>query len=217
MRAFGLGGKSGSKAAATPPAKKDAAPPAPPAAAGGAGARPAAGGGAAAAAVPRAASSKLDAFGPAAAAAAYAEPLPAFRDVSASERQALFAKKLHLCSFTFDFTDAGKNVREKDMKRQTLMELVEYVNTGPGKFTEALFEEITLMLSANLFRALPPCGHETTGVSAGEAFEVEEEEPALEPAWPHLQARRPARPSSLLSLGSPPPDCLRVPPPLRRL
>lgn len=37
-------------------------------------------------------------------AAAYAETLPSFRDVSAAERQALFVKKLHLCSYTFDFT-----------------------------------------------------------------------------------------------------------------
>ena len=29
-----------------------------------------------------------------------------------------------------------KNVREKEMKRQTLLELVDYVNTGTGKFTE---------------------------------------------------------------------------------
>lgn len=35
----------------------------------------------------------------------YAEPLPAFRDVPPSEKQLLLVKKLHLCSFTFDFTD----------------------------------------------------------------------------------------------------------------
>ena len=123
--------------------------------------------------------------------AVYAESLPAFRDVPAGERQALFAKKLQLCTFTFDFTDASAHVHEKEIKRQTLLELVEYVNTGQGKFTEALSDDITRMLSANLFRALPPCGHEQTGVGAGEAFDAEEEEPALEPAWPHLQARPP--------------------------
>lgn len=34
-----------------------------------------------------------------------AELLPSFRDVAAHERQALFVRKLHLCAFTFDFTD----------------------------------------------------------------------------------------------------------------
>lgn len=65
-----------------------------------------------------------------------AEPLPAFRDVAAQEKQLLFVKKLHLCAFTFDFTNTTLHVREKEMKRQTLLDLVDYVNSGPGKFTE---------------------------------------------------------------------------------
>jgi hypothetical protein len=32
------------------------------------------------------------------------------------------------------------NVQEKEMKRQTLLELVDYVNTGTGKFTELVSE-----------------------------------------------------------------------------
>ena len=35
----------------------------------------------------------------------YEEPLPAFREVPPSEKQLLLVRKLHLCSFTFDFTD----------------------------------------------------------------------------------------------------------------
>ena len=45
-------------------------------------------------------------------------------------------------------------------------------------------DDIIFMLASNLFRALPPSrGHE------GESFDMEEEEPLLEPAWPHLQVR----------------------------
>lgn len=113
--------------------------------------------------------------------AAYAEPLPSFRDVPAAERQLLFSKKLHLSTFTFDFMDATRHVREKEIKRQTLLELVDYVNTGQGKFTEAVSEDIVQMLAANLFRALPPSSHDTDN------YDPEEEEPTLEPAWPHLQ------------------------------
>jgi len=114
---------------------------------------------------------------------AYAEPLPGFREVPANERQVLFVKKLHLVSFTFDFNDATKNVREKEIKRQTLLELVDYVNSGQGKFGEAIYEDIVFMLSNNLFRTLPP------GRSSieNEMFDPEEEEPTLEAAWPHLQ------------------------------
>ena len=114
---------------------------------------------------------------------AYTEPLPGFRDVPSNERQTLFVKKLHLASFTFDFNDATKSVREKEIKRQTLLELVDYVNTGQGKFGEAIYEDIVFMLSHNLFRTLPP------GRSSieNEMFDPEEEEPTLEAAWPHLQ------------------------------
>ena len=114
---------------------------------------------------------------------AFSEPLPGFRDVPSNERQILFVKKLHLASFTFDFNDATKSVREKEIKRQTLLELVDYVNTGQGKFGEAIYEDIVFMLSHNLFRTLPP------GRSSieNEMFDPEEEEPTLEPAWPHLQ------------------------------
>jgi serine/threonine-protein phosphatase 2A regulatory subunit B' len=112
------------------------------------------------------------------------EPLPSFRDVPSADRQSLFVRKLNLCCFTFDFTDPSKNVKEKEIKRQTLLELVDYVTSGSGKFTEAVFEDITRMLAINLFRTLPPSSHENTG---SDNFDPEEEEPTMEPAWPHLQ------------------------------
>ncbi|KAI8471600.1 MAG: protein phosphatase 2A regulatory B subunit [Monoraphidium minutum] len=112
----------------------------------------------------------------------YAEPLPSFRDVPPAEKQLLFVQKLHLCSFSFDFSDPARHVREKELKRQTLLELVDYANSGQGKFTEAVSEDIVFMLSQNLFRTLPPTrSHDVDN------FDPEEEEPMLEPAWPHLQ------------------------------
>ena len=53
-----------------------------------------------------------------------------------ADKQLLFVRKLHLCAFTFDFTNPTAHVREKEIKRQTLLELVDYVNSGTGKFTE---------------------------------------------------------------------------------
>ena len=117
---------------------------------------------------------------------AYAEPLPTFREVPASEKQQLFVRKLHLCSYTFNFADQGRNVREKEIKRQTLLELVDYVNTGSGKFTEGVAEDIVFMLSNNLFRGLP-----AVKAHDGDNLDPDEEEPAMEPAWPHLQVQHP--------------------------
>jgi hypothetical protein len=45
-----------------------------------------------------------------------------------------------LCIFVCANAGQAANVREKEMKRQTLLELVDYVNTGTGKFTELVSE-----------------------------------------------------------------------------
>lgn len=112
------------------------------------------------------------------------EALPSFRDVANPEKQNLFIKKLNLCCVVFDFTDPTKNLKEKDIKRQTLVELVDYVSSANGKFSEASMNEIVKMVSVNLFRTLTPQPRENKVL---EAFDLEEEEPMMDPAWPHLQ------------------------------
>ncbi|KAG2406091.1 Serine/threonine protein [Vigna angularis] len=112
------------------------------------------------------------------------EPLPLFRDVPVSERQTLFIRKLQICCHVLDFSDTLKSIREKEIKRQTLMELVDFIQSGSGKITETCQEEMIKMVSVNIFRCLPPASHENTGQ---EPTDPEEEEPCLDPAWPHLQ------------------------------
>lgn len=112
------------------------------------------------------------------------EPVPAFRDVPVSDRQTLFLKKLHICCYVLDFSDTLKNVREKEIKRQALMELVDFIQSGSGKISENCQEEMIRMISVNIFRCFPPLSHENTGQ---EPTDPEEEEMCLEPAWPHLQ------------------------------
>ncbi|XP_038971929.1 serine/threonine protein phosphatase 2A 59 kDa regulatory subunit B' gamma isoform-like isoform X2 [Phoenix dactylifera] len=115
------------------------------------------------------------------------ELLPSFREVPSSEKPNLFLKKMALCCVAFDFTDPGKNLREKEVKRQTLLELVDHVATATGRFSEAAMQESTRMVAANLFRTLPSSGSDSTFRGLPEGFDAEEEEPAMEPAWPHLQ------------------------------
>ncbi|MED6184646.1 hypothetical protein PIB30_049522 [Stylosanthes scabra] len=112
------------------------------------------------------------------------EVLPAFRDVPVGERQNLFLRKLQVCCFLLNFSDTLKNVREKEIKRQTLMELVEFIQSGCGKLSENCQEEMIRMISVNIFRCLPPASYENTGQ---EGTDPEEEEPSMDPAWPHLQ------------------------------
>ncbi|XP_043699700.1 serine/threonine protein phosphatase 2A 57 kDa regulatory subunit B' beta isoform-like [Telopea speciosissima] len=112
------------------------------------------------------------------------ETLPMFREVAAADRPALFLRKLQLCSILFDFSETLKSIREKETKRQTLLELVDFIQSGSGRLSEELQEEMVRMISINVFRCLPPSSHENTGA---EAIDPEEDEPYLEPSWPHLQ------------------------------
>ncbi|XWS63800.1 hypothetical protein CRYUN_Cryun06bG0133200 [Craigia yunnanensis] len=110
------------------------------------------------------------------------EALPAFKDVPASEKPDLFVKKLNLCCVVFDFSDPTKNLKEKEIKRQMLLELVEYVTSANGKFSDAFL--LVKMISANLCRSPNPQPRENKVV---EGLDLEEEEPSMDPAWPHLQ------------------------------
>jgi len=117
--------------------------------------------------------------------ALYNEALSSFRDISSStDKQDLFIKKLQLCSYMFDFGDASAHVQEQEMKRATLLELVDYVSASSGRFTEAVAEDIMHMVSCNLFRGI---GSTSKGSGEHDSFEGDEEEPSLEPSWPHLQ------------------------------
>ncbi|KAL5552528.1 hypothetical protein UlMin_039929 [Ulmus minor] len=112
------------------------------------------------------------------------EPLPGFKDVSNSEKPGLLIKKLNLCCVVFDFTDPTKHLKEKEIKRQTLLELVEYVSSTNGKLSETVMQEAVKMVSANLFRSFAP---QPRDIKVVDGFDVDEEEHSMDPAWPHLQ------------------------------
>jgi serine/threonine-protein phosphatase 2A regulatory subunit B' len=104
------------------------------------------------------------------------------REAAPNDRTELFRKKLQVCGVVvYDFHN-DSNQREKEAKRQTLLEIVEYVNNTRNCFNEMLMADVVSMVGANIFRALP-----SSRKSLMSFFDPEEEEPALEPAWPHLQ------------------------------
>lgn len=111
------------------------------------------------------------------------EVLPALRDVPTSDRPLLFRKKVALCSVLYDFSNPSKHTKEKDLKRQTLQELVDF---GTSKLNETAVEETFRMIYINIFRSLPVRSYDGV-VGAGEAFDPEEEEPSMDPSWLHLQ------------------------------
>ena len=106
----------------------------------------------------------------------------------------------------FDFNDASSELSGKQVKAQTLTEMLEYITTQRNVITESIYPEVVNMVSCvllppllnllfhsriidkwlkfatNLFRSIPPQVNPT-----GDAFDPEEDEPVLELAWPHLQ------------------------------
>ncbi|KAJ1424683.1 protein phosphatase 2A regulatory B subunit [Ochromonadaceae sp. CCMP2298] len=106
--------------------------------------------------------------------------LPLLSETPMLKREALFKQKLQLCCILFDFEDPESDARGKELKRETLVELAEYVNTPAGQkiFTESLMPDIVQMVKVNLLRTLPP---------QTDDFDPEEDEPAMEAMWPHLQ------------------------------
>ncbi|KAI9446385.1 protein phosphatase 2A regulatory B subunit [Lactarius indigo] len=99
-----------------------------------------------------------------------------------SERPQLFIKKLHQCHVLFDFNDASSELKGKQIKAQTLHEMLEYITTQRGVISENIYPEVIKMFATNLFRSIPPPVNPT-----GDAFDPEEDEPVLELAWPHLK------------------------------
>ena len=74
------------------------------------------------------------------------------------KREALFRQKLQLCNVIFDFEDPDLDVAGKEQKRETLVELAEYINSPVGQkiLTESMMPDIVETVKINLFRALPP-------------------------------------------------------------
>lgn len=106
----------------------------------------------------------------------FAEALPA-------EREELFVAKIRQCRTIFDFVvDPLSDLNSREVKRNALTEMVDYVTVCRGVITDKIYPEAVQMFAANLFRPLPPPSNPT-----GAEFDPEEDEPTLEAAWPHLQ------------------------------
>ncbi|KAK8545211.1 hypothetical protein V6N13_066503 [Hibiscus sabdariffa] len=110
------------------------------------------------------------------------EPNLAFNDVSNPQRPNLFISKLNLCCEVSNSSDPDKTTAEQDLKRQTLVELVDFVSSGSAKFNESAIAALCKMCAINLFRVFPPKYRSNTA-----GGEVDDEEPMFDPCWSNLQ------------------------------
>lgn len=111
------------------------------------------------------------------------QKLPLLKECTGQERDTLFIQKIQQCMVLFDFIqDPLSDLKFKEVKRSALNELVEYVTQNRGILTDDVYPEAVKMFAINVFRSLPPSSNPN-----GAEFDPEEDEPALEAAWPHLQ------------------------------
>lgn len=67
-------------------------------------------------------------------------------EVAIHDRPELFVRKLRQCSVIFDFNDASAELRGKQIKAQTLHEMLDYITTQRGVITEAIYPEVVAMV-----------------------------------------------------------------------
>jgi len=109
--------------------------------------------------------------------------LPLINEVSPEERLPLFISKLRLCSELFDFSNPSSFIYAKEIKRQTLTEILQVVSTTETILsTPPIFLEIMNMISTNIFRPLPPRIN-----SPDVPYDPDDDEPILELGWVHMQ------------------------------
>jgi serine/threonine-protein phosphatase 2A regulatory subunit B' len=67
-------------------------------------------------------------------------------DVPQSKRQELFVIKLIQCQVLFDFNDPSSDLRNKEIKRQELQEMLEYVATSRGAISDLIYPDVIRMV-----------------------------------------------------------------------
>lgn len=80
--------------------------------------------------------------------------LAGFNEVRPEDRNDLFIQKLQQCRVVFDFNDASLELRGKQVKAQTLHEMLEYITQQRGVITESIYPEVVGMVSRHRHRLL---------------------------------------------------------------
>ncbi|KHN37385.1 Serine/threonine protein phosphatase 2A 57 kDa regulatory subunit B' beta isoform [Glycine soja] len=90
------------------------------------------------------------------------------------------------CTFVFTFSDPSESPAQRDSKRLQLTRLVSILKSSKKPVHEKVLGPLVAMISANLFRPLPPPSNPTSN-SITELPEEEDPISIFSPLWSHLQ------------------------------
>eukprot|EP00301_Raphidiophrys_heterophryoidea_P014063 c2173_g1_i1.p1 GENE.c2173_g1_i1~~c2173_g1_i1.p1 ORF type:complete len:388 (-),score=127.27 c2173_g1_i1:645-1808(-) len=116
------------------------------------------------------------------------ESLQNFKDVSIMEKGPLFQRKLKACQRMYVWRDGVEPSEDtqwdaKETKRKQLIDLVDFINQNSKiAFVEDYFGDIVEFAAVNMFR-----GFLANPTPTYIQYDPEEDEPLLDPSWPHLQ------------------------------
>lgn len=71
-------------------------------------------------------------------------------ETAPQERPELFLRKLSQCKVVFDFNDASSELKGKQIKAQTLTEMLEYITTQRNVITENIYPEVVNMVRSRV-------------------------------------------------------------------
>ncbi|CAH8477090.1 unnamed protein product [Schistosoma rodhaini] len=111
--------------------------------------------------------------------------LPLLVETPSGERETLLLSKLRMCSTLFDFTDNTAQLKSKEIKRLTLLELAEFISINSSSLTEPVYVGIINLVKVNAFRTIATLY--TTTEMSDYVDNDDEQVSNLEPSWPHLQ------------------------------
>lgn len=122
-------------------------------------------------------------------AASLLRELPRLNTSCPTQLEKLFLQKLLVCSVVgFDWSDPNSELLGKTIKRETLLELVEYIGEygGPAILNENTYKACIAMVSSNVLREFPETVSHLPPEEAS-MMEVEDLSPKIKPCWSHLQ------------------------------
>ncbi|KAJ1436330.1 Protein phosphatase 2A, regulatory B subunit, B56 [Sesbania bispinosa] len=88
------------------------------------------------------------------------------------------------CTFVFTFTDPSESPAQRDSKRLQLSRLIAMLKSSKKPLHEKVLGPLVAMISANLFRPLPPPANPS---AISDLLEEEDPISTFSPIWSHLQ------------------------------